>query len=158
MFLLVITLVSFVLRTPYVSRKFSLKFHAFFQKAALNGEILGRVDHFYWKNEYQARGVPHYHVLAWIRDAPLIDQDDPDKVLAWIQERINCNIPDKNSSPELHRLVTRYLLQKCSSYCKTEKKVWNTFITRCRFGFPRPVCENGKLNPVQDSPKSWNRI
>ena len=31
-------------------------------------------------------------------------------------------------------------------------------ITTCWFGFPRPVCENGKLNPVQDSLKLRNRI
>ena len=30
-----------------VSRKFSLKFHAFFRKVLLNGEVLGKVDHFY---------------------------------------------------------------------------------------------------------------
>ena len=34
-----------------VSRKFSLKFHAFFRKILVNGEVLGKVDHFYWKKE-----------------------------------------------------------------------------------------------------------
>ena len=67
-----------------VSRKFSLKFHAFLRKVIVNGEILGKVDHFYWKTEYQARGAPHHHVIVWIRDAPVIDKDIPDKVLAWI--------------------------------------------------------------------------
>ena len=84
-----------------VSRQFSLKFHAFFRIVLLKGEVLGKVDHFYWKKEYQARGAPHYHVLLWIRDAPVID-DDPDQVLAWIQDRITCHIPDKDSNPELH--------------------------------------------------------
>ena len=93
-----------------VSRKFSLKFHAFFRKVLLNGEVLGKVDHFYRKKEYQARGAPHYHVLVWIRDAPVICKDDPDKVLAWIQDRITCHIPEKNSSPDLYQLVTRYQL------------------------------------------------
>ena len=122
-----------------VSRKFSLKFHAFFHKVLLNGKVLGN---FYWK-KYQARGAPHYHVLRWIRDAPVIGKDDPDKVLAWIQDRITCHIPDKSSSPELYQLVTRYQLHKCSSYCKRRRKCGkNTFVTRCRFGFPRPVCDN----------------
>ena len=44
----------------------------------MKGQVLGKVDHFYWKKEYQARGAPHYHVLLWIRDAPVIDQDDPE--------------------------------------------------------------------------------
>ena len=32
------------------------------------------------------------------------------------------------------------------------------FITRCRFGFPRPPCESAKLNSVSDSLKSRNKI
>ena len=139
-----------------VSRKFSLKFHAFFRKVILNGEVLGKVDHFYWKKEYQARGAPHYHVLLWIRGAPvsmILIEFEP------IQERITCHIPDQKSSPDLHRLVTRYQLHKCSNYCKRRKKCGKySFITRCRFGFPRQACENAKLNPVQESLKSRNRI
>ena len=142
-----------------VSRQFSLKFHAFFQQVLVKGEVLGKVDHFYWKKEYQNRGAPHYHVLLWIRDAPVIDQDEPGKVLAWIQERITCQIPDSESNPDLHRLVTRYQMHKCSAYCKRKRKCsGNTFITRCRFGFPRQVCENPKLNSVQESLKSRRRI
>ena len=49
-----------------VSRQFSLKFHAFFRIVLLKGEVHGKVDHFYWKKEYQARGAPHYHVLLWM--------------------------------------------------------------------------------------------
>ena len=142
-----------------VSRKFSLKFHAFFRKVLIKGEVLGKVDHFYWKKEYQNRGAPHYHVLLWIHDAPVIDRDEPEDVLKWIQERITCHIPDKDGSPELYRLVTRYQLHKCSKYCKRRKKCGqHSFITRCRFGFPRPVCANAALNPVQESLKSRNRI
>ena len=142
-----------------VSRKFSLKFHAFFNKVILKGQVLGTVDHFYWKKEYQNRGAPHYHVLLWIRDAPVIDRDDPEKVLDWIQDRITCHIPDEQGSPELHRLVTRYQLHKCSKYCRRWKRCGKTaFITRCKFGFPRPVCETAQLNPVQESLKSRNRI
>ena len=142
-----------------VSRKFSLKFHSFFHTVLVKGEVLGKVEHFYWKKEYQARGAPHYHVLLWIGDAPVIGRDDPDRVLAWIQERITCHLPDKKSDPELHRLVTRYQTHKCSAYCKRKQRcASNTFITRCRFGFPRQVCESAKLNSVQDSLKSRNRI
>jgi hypothetical protein len=90
---------------------YRLKFHAFFFKAILKGQVLGIVD------EHQNRGAPHYYVLLWIRDAPLID-DDPEKVLEWTQERITCHIPDERGSPELHRLVTRYQLHKCNKYCK----------------------------------------
>ena len=136
-----------------VSRKYSLKFHAFFREIIMKGQVLGIVDHFYWKKEYQNRGAPHYHVLLWIRDAPVIDRDEPEKVLDFIQERITCSIPDEKGSPELHRLVIRYQL------CKRRKRCGKTsFVTRCKFGFPRPVSDTAQLNPVQESLKSRNRI
>ena len=106
-----------------VSRKFSLKFHAFFRTVLLKGTVLGEIEHYYWKKEYQARGAPHYHVLLWIRDAPVIGHDDPERVLAWLQERITCHIPDKETDPDLHRLVTRYQMHKCSAYCKRRTQV-----------------------------------
>ena len=84
-----------------VSRQFSYKFHSVFHTVILKGQVLGKVAHYYWKKEYQARGAPHYHVLLWIEDAPVIGHDPPKEVLAWIQDRITCHIPDKVSNPEL---------------------------------------------------------
>ena len=49
-----------------VTRKLSKKFHDFFYVVILRGEVLGKVNHFFWKKEYQMRGTPHYHVLLWI--------------------------------------------------------------------------------------------
>ena len=141
-----------------VSRKFSLKFHAFFRTVLLKGAVLGEIDHYYWKKEYQARGAPHYHVLLWIRDAPVIGHDDPERVLAWLQERITCHIPDKETDPDLHRLVTRYQMHKCSAYCKRRRKCGRKFITRCRFGFPRQACKTATLNSVDDALKSRRKI
>ena len=65
-----------------VSRQFAHKFHAFFQTMIVKGEVLGPVEHFYWKKEFQARGAPHYHILLWICGAPVIGIDDPDVVLS----------------------------------------------------------------------------
>ena len=141
-----------------VSRKFSLKFHAFFRTVLLKGAVLGEIEHYYWKKEYQARGAPHYHVLLWIRDAPVIGHDDPERVLAWLQERITCHIPDKGSDPDLHRLVTRYQMHKCSAYCKRRRKCGRTFITRCRFGFLRQACKTATLNCMDDALKSRRKI
>ena len=103
-------------------------------------------------------GAPHYHILLWIRDAPVIGHDDPEKILEWIDERITCHIPDEKNNPDLHRFVTRYQMHKCSTYCKRRRKCGSTFITRCRFGFPRQVCESATLNCVEDSLKSHQKI
>ena len=141
-----------------VSRQFSSKFHAFFNTVILKGEVLGTVDHFYWKKEYQARGAPYYHVLLWIHNAPIIGKDDPDKILAWIEERITCHIPDKENNPELHNLVARYQLHKCSNYCKRKRKRGKQFVTACKFGFPREPSDCPKLHCVEDSLKKRQKI
>ena len=100
-----------------VSRKLSQKFHDFFQTVILKGQVLGPVAHHFFKKEYQARGAPHYHILLWIEGAPVAGKDDDDVVLQWIQERITCRIPEEDSNPELHQLVTKYQYHKCNNYC-----------------------------------------
>ena len=141
-----------------VSRQFSHKFHAFFNTFIVKGEVLGPVEHFYWKKEYQARGAPHYHAVLWIKGAPIIGQDDPDVVLSWIQERITCHIPDKENNPGLHHMVTRYQLHKCSNYCRKKRKRGSLFLTSCKFGFPRPERETAVINNVDSSCKNYQKI
>ena len=89
-------------------RKFSQHFHDLFNTVVLKGSVHGIVEHFYFKKEYQMRGAPHYHALLWIQGAPVIGKSNPKDVLAWIQERITCKIPDATLNPELHALVTKY--------------------------------------------------
>ena len=91
-----------------VSRTFSLKFHSMFNTVILKGQVLGKVDHYFFKKEYQTRGAPHYHVVLWLQDAPVIGKDQANQVLDWIQQRITCRIPEEKTNPELNRLVTRY--------------------------------------------------
>ena len=108
--------------------------------------------------EYQNRGAPHYHVLLWIRDAPVIGVDHPEKVLTWIQERITCKLPDKESDPDLHALVARYQMHKCSAYCKQKVKRGGVFVTSCRFNFPRKPCETAVLHCVEEKLKKRQKI
>ena len=133
-----------------VSRKFSKKFHDFFLEVLLKGKVLGQLTDYFWKKEYQSRGAPHYHVLLWIEDAPVIGKDSDDKVLGWIQERITCRVPDEKTNPELYRQVTRYQFHKCSDYCKRKVKVGGVFITRCKFGFPRNIRSSTVIFRVND--------
>ena len=116
------------------------------------------MSHYFWKKEYQNCGAPHYHVLLWIQDAPVIGVDDPQKVLAWIQERITCKLPDKNGDPDLHALVARYQMHKCSAYCKRKVKRGGIFIASCKFNFPRKPCETAVLHRVEEKLKKRQKI
>ena len=141
-----------------VSRKFSLKFHAFFKIVILEGQVLGDVTHYFFKKEYQARGAPHYHAVVWIDGAPIIGKSPQEDVLKWINSRICCHIPEEKTNPELNRLVTRYQIHKCSRYCKRTKKYGATYITKCKFGFPREAADTAVLNNVDNCLKAKAKI
>ena len=78
-------------------------------------------------------------------------------VLQWTQERITCRIPEESSNPELHQLVTKYQFHKCNNYCRRRKRVKDTFITRCRFGFPRQERDEATLLSVEECMKLSHR-
>ena len=136
-----------------VSRKFSQKFHDFFDTVLIKGAVPSEVTCSFWKKEYQSRGAPHYHVLLWIKDAPVIGVDPEHVVTEWIDKRISCHIPDEKGSPELHRQ-----LHKCSNYCRHKKKYRSAYVTHCNFGFPREVVDETVLNNVEDSLKSRSKV
>uniref|UniRef100_A0A1X7UJL4 Helitron helicase-like domain-containing protein n=1 Tax=Amphimedon queenslandica TaxID=400682 RepID=A0A1X7UJL4_AMPQE len=101
-----------------VSRQFSYKFKDFFNIVILQRGVLGKVEQYYVKKEYQMCGAPHYHILLRIENAPVVGIDRPEEVCSVIQDRITCHIPDSNTSPNLNFLVTKYQMHKCSKYCK----------------------------------------
>ena len=125
-----------------------------FNAVILKGQVLGKVEYYFFKKEYQTRGAPLYHVVLWLQGAPVIDKDQPKQVLDWIEQRITWRIPEVQTNPELHRLVTRYQMHKCSNYCKQKAKYHGSFVTRCKFGFSREVSDTISLNNVEDYLKS----
>ena len=100
------------------------------------------------EKEYQSRGAPHYHILLWIKDAPVIGVHPEHKITEWIKSKITSYIPDEKISPELHGPVTHLQLHKCNSYCR-RKKYGNGYVTYCKFGFPREVVDEIVLNKVE---------
>ena len=49
-------------------------------------------------------------------------------------------------------------MHKCSNYCKHKRKCGSTYITQCKFGFPREVVDDGVLNKVEDYLKSKHKV
>ncbi len=70
--------------------------------------LLGCVEHFFWRREYQARGIPHVHSKLWIQDAPIYGVASDQEFLQFITSRVTCRIPDKDTEPELYDLVMKY--------------------------------------------------
>uniref|UniRef100_A0A1X7VIV8 Helitron helicase-like domain-containing protein n=1 Tax=Amphimedon queenslandica TaxID=400682 RepID=A0A1X7VIV8_AMPQE len=60
--------------------------------------VVGKVEQYYVKKEYQMHRAPYYHILLWIENAPVVGIDCPEEVCSFIQDRITCHIPDRGST------------------------------------------------------------
>ena len=123
------------------SRFIDNTFHAMLDFICSPDNPIGKVTHYFWRREYQSRGLQHFHLLIWIEDAPIIDKSSKEEVAAFIMKYVTCRLPSPHVSPELYRRVIAHQMHKCNSYCLRNKKTKNSFCKVCRFSFPRPVTD-----------------
>uniref|UniRef100_A0A1X7VL02 Uncharacterized protein n=1 Tax=Amphimedon queenslandica TaxID=400682 RepID=A0A1X7VL02_AMPQE len=60
----------------------------FFDVVILQRGVLGNVEQYYVKKEYQKHEVPHDYILLWIENAPVVGIDRPEEVCSFIQDNI----------------------------------------------------------------------
>ncbi|CAH0380811.1 unnamed protein product, partial [Bemisia tabaci] len=109
---------------------------------------LGEVIHYHVRREYQSRGAPHFHILLWIKDAPILGKASSEDVATFIQKHITCSVPDAKTFPELHKKVVTYQTHRDNRYCTRMKQFKDGKLPVCRFGFPRPVTDKLVLRDV----------
>ena len=107
---------------------------------------LGRVKAFFWRREYQCRGAPHIHFKLWIEGAPIYGKDSDEDVIKFIESIITCRLPDKETEPELYKLVTKYQMHNCTDSCIRLKNRRGRFVKTCRYNYPRCVVTKTTLN------------
>jgi hypothetical protein len=125
-----------------VSKLFNIRWKNFFNNVIKNKNgPLGEVEHYFWRLEYQARGMPHIHMKLWVKNAPIINQNTEEEVIAFIDKHITCSIPNDND--ELKNLVQKFQFHKCTNSCKrqisTKQKDKKNEFVKCRYGYPRKV-------------------
>ncbi|RXN36616.1 replicase helicase endonuclease [Labeo rohita] len=93
---------------------------------------IGEVEDYFYRVEFQARGSPHIHLLAWVKGAPEFENQSDQEVCDFIDRYITCQLPDPTTDPELHKIVTEVQLhsRKHSKSCKKGNVL-------CRYGFPK---------------------
>ncbi|XP_070517913.1 uncharacterized protein [Cardiocondyla obscurior] len=123
------------------SRFLDNKFRAIIDFICSKDFPIGEVTHYFWRREYQSRGIQHFHLLIWIKDSPIFGESSVEEVLKFISQYISCKKPDKNIAPLLYGRVDKHQRHRHNDYCLRLKKVGRKVIRRCRFGFPRPVTE-----------------
>ena len=97
----------------------------------LKTKVLGEITDYVVKIEFQGRGTPHIHLFLWIKDAPVYGIDSDEKVCAFIDKYVHCNIPSISEDKQLHDLVNRCQVHRClKSKCKKKQRP-------CKYHFPR---------------------
>lgn len=113
---------------------------------------LGKVIHYGWRREYQSRGLQHFHIILWIKGAPILGKSRAEDVATFINRYITCNLPDRKNFPTIFKRVSQYQMHNHNSYCMRTKKINNNKIVKvCRFSFPRPICKNLVLRSAAES-------
>lgn len=88
-------------RPDLCARVFHAKFHALLDEL-VKKKVLGVVTAHCYTIEFQKRGLPHAHLLAWLEDKP-IDGDDVDQILC-------AEIPDLVTQPRLYAAVSANMM------------------------------------------------
>ena len=89
---------------------------------------LGILKDYFYRVEFQQRGSPHIHMLAWIENAPKYAGDKEEDVLEYIDRVASCS---SNVAMELEEFL-EYQKHKHSRTCRKGGK------PVCRFGIPFP--------------------
>jgi hypothetical protein len=123
-----------------VERVFMLKLRSL-TKDIVKHEIFGSVLAYVYRVEWQARGLPHAHMLFILQD----------KILSarHIDDVISAEIPDAAAEPEYHALVVKHMLHpRCdvdmSAGCRKDK---NGNMCDCSRHYPMPMSPTTVLIP-----------
>ncbi len=98
----------------------------------------GKVLDAFLRREMQDRGWPHIHGMFWIEGAPSMHESD-EKHIEFVEKIISCSIPDQETDPELHEIVTsvqRHSKRHSRTCFKNKSNP-----EECRFGHPLPISD-----------------
>ena len=120
------------------SLAFQQRWHALLKHVLKKKQPLGRVLDFFARVEFQSRGSPLMHVFLWTDLGTDFGCAHAHDIINVIDTTISTTIPDKDSNPDMHRLVNTFQIHKHSFTCKKGNR-------RCRFDFPRRTSSRTKL-------------
>ncbi|XP_026084957.1 uncharacterized protein LOC113060278 [Carassius auratus] len=133
-----------------VMRMFEKRVDALMNHLLLSpAQPIGEVEDYFYRVEFQARGSPHIHLLAWVKGAPEFENQSDQVVCDFIDRYITCQLPDPTTDPELHQIVTEVQLhsRKHSKSCKKGNVL-------CRYGFPKlPMSSTTITRPRPQRPE-----
>lgn len=79
--------------------------------------------------EFQVRGSTHIHSLLWVLNAPTLNSENKEEYITFVDGIIKCELPNKETNPDLYKLVSTYQTHSHSKSCRKYKK------KKCRYSF-----------------------
>ncbi|XP_072047335.1 uncharacterized protein [Amphiura filiformis] len=98
---------NIIMSNPVAAAKlFQERLHKFINDVIMSpANPIGKVKDYFYRTEFQQRGWPHIHMVAWVENAPQMGKDPEDEVVTFVDRYISCAIPP-DTDPELHEIVT----------------------------------------------------
>ncbi|XP_062600070.1 uncharacterized protein LOC134261665 [Saccostrea cucullata] len=130
------------------ARHFDNRVQLFLKYILLNKQLnpLGNIKDYKYRIEFQQRGSPHVHMLAWIDRAPSVQKNTLEEVQQFIDRYITCELPENDDI--LHELLSTVQKHSHSTACRKHGE-------KCRFHFPRPpVKQTIVAKPPVDTPSA----
>ncbi|XP_070517886.1 uncharacterized protein [Cardiocondyla obscurior] len=138
-----------IARDPVSTSRFlENKFQGIIDFICANSNPIGKVKHYFWRREYQGKGIQHFHIIIWIENAPIIGESTSMEVGDFITKHISCKIPNSKLSPILYKRVITHQQHKHNDYCLRNKKIGRKVVRICRFGFPRRITKTFLMRDV----------
>ena len=125
----------------------------------------------FWRVDFQYRGSPHVHLLAWMKDAPKYSNDETDREYLenacpeFIDKYITCerplnNLVNVNIADQSKRFDIKCQFHRHKANCKLVDA--DTGHETCKYGFPWPILrETCILEPLKkktDDDKDKKRL
>ncbi|KAI4899975.1 hypothetical protein NFI96_003455, partial [Prochilodus magdalenae] len=115
------------------ARMFDHRFRCFLKDVIMSeAQPIGKIVDYFYRVEFQQRGSPHVHCLFWVENAPQVDKNDDDEVVAFVDRFVTCEMPSEDDT-EIYEIVSGV-----QRHSKRHSKSCKKRGTPCRFNFPRP--------------------
>ena len=133
-----------------ITRLFDARVKSFIKNILMaNGKDKVNLAYYSYRVEFQARGMPHIHGVAWIEEDELAKReitgylcDHPIQTEQLAIELISCELSD--SDEELRSIVGQVQRHKHTKSCRK-------YSGSCRFGFPKlPSPKTFMTEPIKD--------
>ena len=90
----------------------------FFKVIVLNG-LLGKIQYYAIRVEFQVIGSLHIHSFIWILNAFKLSKLTKEEYATWVDKIILAELLDPNEEPELWNLVSTYQIHRHSKTCRS---------------------------------------